>query len=209
MKKVIVFLLAFVLILSSASAGSATLGGEEGSWSVGSGDKKGSIILNLDTYPTRKLIVGFTTSSEVSSLEEDVIPISQEEGIKLTLDRQTGEASNDSIYLYYQIESGEDITISLYGDKALNSAIAWTVTSENLELRVGDAYAEGDEKVIHSHRPTTFPSSSTGIGESNVVGAWGTYPLKITSDSVWNHPGDVYSANLYILIEGDQVKEDV
>ena len=128
MKKLILFLLILILILIS----SYTLFAADpdlGSWTWSSGAVSGSayVPVSVNSKDTKKCVVGFTTTIPGDlGVATTVTPIASSSGVSLTISDADGTASNSTpLYLYYQIVSGENIDIAIYGEKELSS------TSEN------------------------------------------------------------------------------
>lgn len=205
MKRIASLLLMLLFVLLSSIA-------EPISWNSVNGGDNGTTSVDLIVDTKKKLrepIVGFTYDSTVSSVDASVTSIGGE-GIELTLNRTTGRASNAKpVYFYYQIVSGEKLTISLQGQAplkgdSLGESVNWYVDWDNknetreLSMTVETPVTNG----IHLHDPqkTTTDDSTDSIGYSDLVGAYGTYEVKITTDNVWEKPADRYSANLYVVI---------
>ena len=157
----------------------------------------------------REPIAGFTYDSTVSSVDDSVNSIDAE-GIELTLNRETGRASNAKpLYFYYQIVSGEKFTISLQGDSPLKGGISgesvnwyvdWNDKNETQELSMTVETPVTNGIHLHDPQKNTTDDPNDSIGYSDLVGAYGTYEVKITTDNVWEKPADRYSANLYVVI---------
>lgn len=206
MKKVIFLSLMFLIVIFHAS--SVPVGMDDGEIIKGA---KGTISTELVVSTKEELrpsIVGFTYDGEVTSVDDNVTAIGAD-GINLSIDAETGIASNDKpVYLYYQIVSGKKFTISLYGSGKLSSSsgainwyVDWNDGNQSYELSMTD---DGQSRPveIHLHDPekTEEDDPNDNVGYSDIVGSYGVYELKISTDSIWQNRADEYSASLVVLI---------
>ena len=215
MKKLILFLLILILISSyTLFAADPVLG----SWTWSSGAVSGSayVPVSVNSKDTKKCVVGFTTSIP-ENFDVATSVTSMTEGVSLAISDVDGTASNSSasLYLYYQIVSGENITIAIYGEKELSSTsenstnqdkIKWAVKNGNTTyVDFGIEETKGnseEEKVdIYQHRPqATTPTSESGVVIGNTFGKAGSIKLSINTESLWEKKADIYSANLIVVI---------
>lgn len=201
-------------------------------WQTGDVEGTASTEVFVDTTGTQKCVVGFS-SDEPASLTDSVTAIS-DTGVKLDVSTDNGTAATSiTFYLYYQIASGVDIDISMYGDDQLASTnngntdkVNWyvTVTAENNESPktkklsiTGTSTMSGDDSgngasnalLIHEHQPSPTTTETTDPWHSYNYGAYGGYAISIDTgiDSLWTKRADRYSANLYVVISSDATGE--
>ena len=194
MKKVIFPLILF-LALSGAFATAFKFEGaiNDDSGHISSG-KDASTNLVLDNTTTVLSNVGFTLNDEAVTSLEAVVPTVN--SYELTVDREKGEAkSNENeLYVFYQIKSGEELVISLYGSDVLKGdnhqeRISWHAKCNNKELHVSNDSGFNNKIEIYTHNPT---------GET--YGAFGSFAIDIYTDDLWNKPADVYRASICLDI---------
>lgn len=222
MRKVLVLILALFLM-------GALYAENPYEWTSGTVEGKASAEVFVNTKGTQKCVVGFS-STKPTSLTDTVTEISTD-GVKLevsTTDGTAATSTSTTFYLYYQIASGVDIDISMYGDKQLEGKsgnpdkVNWyvTVTAENngssktKELSItGTSTTSGDNLgngasnalLIHEHQPSPTTEETTNPWHSYNYGAYDSYAISINtgSDSLWDKRADRYSANLYVVISSD------
>ena len=187
----------------------------------GSIDGKASAKVFVNTKGTELCRVGFSTEKPS---DYDNAPVSVDtNGIKLEISAQDGTAStSNNFYLYYQIKSGADIKVSMYGDKQLSGTennadkVKWYVTveeedsSKTLSIdgseKENDGETEGRKLLIHSHLPSPSDNTQAESGwSSTTYGSYGGYEISINTgdDSLWDKKADEYSATLYVVIEAE------
>ena len=217
MKKLILFLLILILISSyTLFAADPVLG----SWTWSSDAVSGSayVPVSVNSKDTKKCVVGFTTTiPEDFGVATTVTPIASSSGVSLTISDADGTASNssDPLYLYYQIVSGENINIAIYGEKELSSTsenstnqdkVKWAVKNGNttyVDFGIEETKGNSDEEKvdIYQHRPqATTPTSESGVVIGNTFGKAGSIQLSINTESLWEKKADIYSANLIVVI---------
>lgn len=222
MRKVLVLILALSLMGALYAANPYV-------WTSGTVEGEASTEVFVDTTGTQKCVVGFS-STKPTSLTDTVTEISTD-GVKLEVSTTDGTAATSkTFYLYYQIASGVDIDISMYGDDQLASTnngntdkVNWYVTvkaddsnSKSLSI-TGTSTTSGDNSgngesnalLIHEHRPSPTTEETTDPWHSYNYGAYGGYAISINtgSDSLWDKRADKYSANLYVVISSDATGE--
>lgn len=194
-------------------------------WQNGDVGGTASTEVFVDTTGTQKCVVGFS-STKPASLTDSVTAIS-DTGVELVVNATNGTAATlKTFYLYYQIASGVDIDISMYGDDQLASTnngntdkVNWYVTvkddDSNSKLlsitgtptQSGDDSGNGESNalLIHEHQPSPTTEETTDPWHSYNYGAYGGYAISIDTgrDSLWNKRADKYSANLYVVITSD------
>lgn len=193
-------------------------------WQNGNVSGTASTEVFVNTKGTQKCVVGFS-STKPASLTDSVTAIS-DTGVELVVNTTDGTAATSkTFYLYYQIASGVDIDISMYGDDQLASTngnadkVDWYVTvkaddsnSKSLSI-TGTPTQSGDDSgngasnalLIHEHQPSPTTEKTTDPWHSFNYGASGGYEISINtgSDSLWDKRADEYSANLYVVISSD------
>lgn len=221
MRKVLVLILALSLM-------GALYAENPYKWTSGTVEGKASTEVFVDTTGTQKCVVGFS-STKPTSLTDSVTAIS-DTGVELVVNATNGTAATlKTFYLYYQIASGVDIEISMYGDKQLEGAndnadkVDWYVTvkaddsnSKSLSItgtptQSGDDSGNGESNalLIHEHQPSPTTEETTDHWHSYNYGAYDSYAISINtgSDSLWTKRADKYSANLYVVISSDATGE--
>ena len=209
MKKVIFLSLILLIVISHAS--SVPVGMDDGGIIKGAQVTISTKLVVSTKEELRPSIVGFTYNGEVTSVDDNVTAIGAD-GIDLSIDAETGIASNDKpVYLYYQIVSGKKFTISLYGSGKLSSSsgavnwyVDWNDGNQGYELSMTDDGQSLPVK-IHLHDPekTEEDDPNDNVGYSDIVGSYGVYELKISTDSIWQNRADEYSASLFVMITDD------
>lgn len=197
-------------------------------WSSGTINGNAETKVFIDTTGTELCRVGFSTSVPTGY---DSAPTSvSADGIKLEWDAinndGTAKTSSD-YYLYYQIKSGADIEIYMYGAGPLTGTegntdkVKWYVTvgegggvkslTIDGEEAENDGETEGRKLLIHEHLPRPASTSSTTGDSSNdwkttTYGAYGEYKISIDTglDSLWNKKADEYSSTLYVVIVAEE-----
>lgn len=217
MKKLILFLLILILISSyTLFAADPVLG----SWTWSSDAVSGSayVPVSVNSKDTKKCVVGFTTSIP-ENFDVATSVTSMTEGVSLAISDVDGTASNSSasLFLYYQIASGENISIAIYGEKALSPAadsenkdtVKWTVKNGNITyvdfgIDEEKGNSEGNKVAVYEHRPQkTTTTSESGVVIGNTFGKAGSIQLSINTESLWEKKADVYSANLIVVVSTD------
>lgn len=220
MRKVLVLILALSLM-------GALYAANPYQWQNGDVSGTASTEVFVDTTGTQKCVVGFS-STKPTFLTDSVTAIS-DTGVELVVNATNGTAATlKTFYLYYQIASGVDIDISMYGDDQLEGTsgntdkVNWyvTVTAENNESPktkklsiTGTSTMSGDDSgngasnalLIHEHQPSPTTTETTDPWHSYNYGAYGGYAISIDTgiDSLWDKRADKYSANLYVVISSD------
>lgn len=193
-------------------------------WKDGNVGGTASTKVFVNTKGTQKCVVGFS-STKPASLTDSVTAIS-DTGVKLDVSTDNGTAATlTTFYLYYQIASGVDIDISMYGNDQLAGTndnadnVNWYVTvkddDSNSKLlsitgtptQSGDDSGNGESNalLIHEHQPSPTTEETTDPWHSYNYGAYGGYAISIDTgiDSLWTKRADRYSANLYVVISSD------
>lgn len=206
MKKVIFLSLMLLIVIFHAS--SVPVGMDDGEIIKGEVKTSSTDLVVSTKEELRPSIVGFTYDGEVTSVDDNVTAIGAD-GINLSIDATTGIASNAKpVYLYYQIVSGKKFTISLCGSGKLSSSsgavnwyVDWNDGNQSYELSMTDD-GQSQPVEIHLHDPekTETDDPNDNVGYSDIVGSYGVYELKISTDSIWQNRADEYSASLVVLI---------
>lgn len=195
MKKVI-----FPLILFLALSGAfATAFEFEGAINDNSGhissEKDAYTVLTLDNTDTELQNIGFTLKSDIPSDFSLESVVTTKDSYELSVDRENGNAKSkeDDIHVFYQIKSGEDLVISLYGSDVLKGdnhqeSISWHVKCNDKTLDVLDG--SGNSRIeVYKHNPT-----------EKTYGAFGSFAIDIYTGDLWNKPADVYRASICLDI---------
>ena len=202
------------LIISVAVAVFAATSWSWSAGSVDSGSDSPFTPVTVDTTGTKQALIGFT-SEEVnnsSAYSETLSNPIDSNGIELTVANSTGIATNNanSLYAAWMIQSGGALNLYIYGDGDLKiegseSGIGWKVSSEGKTYV--DCTSKNSQNIFDS-KPESYNGNfiyqHTPSAESVNGGKYknfGSIPLTVTSESVWNFPAGKYTANLYFVIE--------
>ena len=194
-------------------------------WEYGTINGNAETEVFIDTTGTELCRVGFSTATPTGY---DTAPTSvSADGIELVWDTFSNDGTvetNSDYYLYYQIKSGADIKIYMYGAGPLSGAegntdtVKWYVTvgegkgAKSLKIDGDETADDGETKgrklLIHEHLPSPATTSSTtddGSWKTTTYGAYGGYKISIDtgSDSLWNKKADKYNSTLVVVIEAD------
>ena len=219
MRKITLFLLILISSYTLFAADPAL-----GIWTWNSGGVSGSayVPVSVSSKVTKKCVVGFATSIPVDFgvATSTVTPMTG--NVSLSISDADGTASNSSapLYLYYQIASGENINIAIYGEKELSSTsensanqdtVKWAVKNTNTNTTYVDfgieetkGNSENGKVTVYQHRPQeTTTTSESGVETGNKFGNAGSIKLTINTESLWAKKADGYSANLIVVVSTD------
>ena len=195
-----------------------------GSWEYGDSNSfpgEAYVPVSVDSTDTLKCVIGFTKTDPRSSgsvgINQEITPSTDDVNLSISLSDGKASSSDNSLYLYYQIASGESLNISLYGEKELSSTetsnntdtVKWAVkNAEDNTVYVDFGVDSGEEKgngsgsavILYKHRPKETSTAESGVTIGNTFGNAGAVELSINTESLWLKKSDVYKANLVLAV---------
>lgn len=215
MKKIVLSLLMVVVVLVGTFADPAIWVSDGVTYVLGPYGQQSAITpVWLSTQSTLQAEVGFTREPVTADHynlfltllnESKLNPIDATTGIELSVNRESGVASNNSIYATWLIQSGSPIDIYLVADGKLKRSggsgeIGWTVTSGENEF----INCMGLNRVGISQTAIAAPTNKSYLFQhdpSEYFKHYGSRILNISTEEVWYKPAGYYSANLYLVIK--------
>lgn len=193
-------------------------------WTPGTINGNAETEVFIDTTGTELCRVGFSTAMP-TGYDTAPTPVSTD-GIKLGWDETSNDGTAETTsdyYLYYQIKSGADIKIYMYGSGPLSGAagnsdkVKWYVTvgregGKSLTIDGSETTDDGEtadrKLLIHEHLPSPATTSSTtdnSTWQTTTYGAYGGYKISIDTgdDSLWDKKADKYTSTLVVVIEAE------